>query len=270
MLFIGHAQGQATPQAIVEEGKKLYRLEMASWYGTDIFLAKLGNRRQYSGGYFSYRDKDRTKCLFFSKGAVPKTLAVISFDSTYAAETAQLDSTSRSLTKDESTLYAIQQRSLEALNTDTLFRKFNNSNLNIIPLADKQERRAYVLTGPSVSDIVLFGNDYLLTFNTENKLIQSRRLHHNLIPTDYSKHQGPDVIGMHAHLPSTGDYITATDICTLMLYEKFAGWSQYYVISNKYVSIWNCKKDELFVMTKKAWDRISEDQKKRHSAAEKQ
>ena len=69
---------------------------------------------------------------------------------------------------------------------------------------------------------------------------------------------------MHSHLPSTGEYITATDICTLMLYEKYPGWKQYYVISPSYVSIWSCEKDELVILTKKAWDSINEDQQKRH------
>ena len=33
-----HAQKQADTDAIVAEGKRLYQSEMASWYGTDIFI----------------------------------------------------------------------------------------------------------------------------------------------------------------------------------------------------------------------------------------
>jgi len=61
---------------------------------------------------------------------------------------------------------------------------------------------------------------------------------------------------MHSHIPQTGEFITATDICTLMLYEKFAKWDQHLVIAEHYVSIWNCKTDELLILTKKAWNKI--------------
>src|SRR5689334_9378884 len=40
---------------IVDEGKQLYRSEMASWYGTDVFLEQFKERDKI-GGYFSYTD----------------------------------------------------------------------------------------------------------------------------------------------------------------------------------------------------------------------
>ena len=42
---------------------------------------------------------------------------------------------------------------------------------------------------------------------------------------------------IHNHQEETGDFITATDICTLMLYEKFAKWKNHIVVSKKYMSI---------------------------------
>ncbi len=33
-----YAQKNAEEQAVVNEGRQLYRSEMASWYGTDLFL----------------------------------------------------------------------------------------------------------------------------------------------------------------------------------------------------------------------------------------
>ncbi|MFN8251902.1 MAG: hypothetical protein U0V75_08455 [Ferruginibacter sp.] len=69
---------------------------------------------------------------------------------------------------------------------------------------------------------------------------------------------------MHTHLGETGDFITATDICTLMLYARFANWQQHMVISENYVSIWDCKQNSLFAITRKAWDRIYADQEKRN------
>ncbi|MEO6903332.1 MAG: hypothetical protein ABI315_09275 [Bacteroidia bacterium] len=60
--------GQKNPteeaQPIVEEGKLLYKSEMPSWYGTDLFLESYKNKDNI-GGYFSYVDNGIAKCIFF-------------------------------------------------------------------------------------------------------------------------------------------------------------------------------------------------------------
>ena len=37
---LGQTQIDKETSAIIEEGKKLYQSEMASWYGSDIFMEK--------------------------------------------------------------------------------------------------------------------------------------------------------------------------------------------------------------------------------------
>ncbi|MGC4021706.1 MAG: hypothetical protein QM734_07065 [Cyclobacteriaceae bacterium] len=245
---------------VVAEGTKLYKVEMASWYGTDIFLEKLKSRRQNIGGYFSYLVNDKSICVFFSKGDKPKILGTFTFDDTYNVKTAGIDSTERELTTDEFDLMTIRQSALAAYRSDTLFKTYRNTNPNFIPLIDELGKRVYVLTGPKSQGVMIFGNDYLIRFNAKNELKEKRRLHKNIISTEYGNEDGKIAIGgMHTHLPETGDLITATDICTLMLYEKFAKWKQYYVMSKNNVSIWNCSRDQLTVLTKEAWDKMKND-----------
>jgi hypothetical protein len=153
------------------------------------------------------------------------------------------------------------------MGTDTVFKYYKNTELNPVPIIRNGVKRVYVITGTKENDVVMFGNDYMVSFDGKNQITQIKPLHKNIMPAYYkasqdsSKHQ---IGAMHAHLPSSGDFITATDICTLMLYEKFTSWNQYYVISKNYVSIWDCKKNDLFVMTMAAWKRIAEDQTQRH------
>ena len=135
-------------------------------------------------------------------------------------------------------------------------------NLNLIPLVNGRDKKVYVLTGPKEHGIVVFGNDYLLTFDDANNLVSKAQLHKNIIPIKDQKDETKVIATMHTHLPETGDYITATDICTLMLYSKFTTWKQHIVVSENYVSIWDCEKNTLFAMTKKAWEKINKDQKK--------
>jgi hypothetical protein len=249
--------------SIFEEGLKLYKSEMASWYGTDIFLEKYKNM-QNVGGYFSYSDNDVAKCIFFSKGEPTKVIGTISFDSSYNVHNAQVDLSERDFTKNENVLYTIRTESLKTINSDTLFKLYKNTNLNLIPIISNGQEKVYVLTGPKKDGVVIFGNDYLLTYNDKNELLNKKQLHKNIISINYNTGDTNVLATMHTHLPETGDFITATDICTLMLYEKFAKWGQHYVISNKYISIWDCNKNILAILTKEVWDNINNDQKNRH------
>jgi hypothetical protein len=263
------AQNEPTERAkpIVEEGKRLYRSEMASWYGTDLFLEKYKDGANI-GGYFSYDDKGVEKCIFFSKGDKPKVIGTISFDSTFNTKTANTDLTERELTSGESDIYAIRKIALAAINSDTLFKRYNNTSFNLIPMIHGGEKKVYVLTGPQQTGVVIFGNDYLLTFDNGNNLTNRKQLHRNIISISYGKEKDGTVVegAMHSHLPETGDFITATDICTLMLYEKIAKWKQYNVVSKDYLSIWNCKTDDLIVLPMSVVDKINKDQKERRSS----
>lgn len=261
------AQDNPTEEAqpIVAEGKLLYKSEMASWYGTDLFLEKYKDRTNI-GGYFSYIDGDTARCVFFSKEEKPKVIGTISFDSTYNTAAANVNLTVRDFTASEYDLHAIRKIALDEINSDTLFKTYQNTSLNLIPLIKGENKKVYVLTGPQNNGVVIFGNDYLLTFDAANKLLEKKQLHKNILPVAYgSKENGNEQIvgAMHTHLPETGVFITATDICTLMLYEKFAKWETYTVVSEKYINMWNCKSDLLVVITKDTMDKINKDQEKR-------
>jgi hypothetical protein len=267
--------GQSSPtedaKPIVAEGKLLYKSEMASWYGTDLFLENYKDRENI-GGYFSYTDKELAKCIFFSKADKPKVIGTISFDSTYNTKTANLSLTEREFTKTESDLYEIRKLALTEINSDTLFKTYKNTNLNLIPLINGADKKVYVLTGPQNNGVVIFGNDYLLTFDNNNKLLIKKQLHKNIIPVYYGGKEDEDkksVGAMHSHLPETGEFMTPTDICTLMLYEKFAKWEQHIVVSEKYMNIWSCKTDQLTVIPRDVVDKINKDQEKRNKKKQK-
>jgi hypothetical protein len=127
----------------------------------------------------------------------------------------------------------------------------------LIPVISNNEKKVYVLTGPTNNGVVIYGNDYLLTFDDTNKLKTTKVLHANIIPVNFGDTKEVQIASMHSHLPRTGDLITATDICTTMLYEKFTGWETVMVTSKEYVSIWNCKTDELTVMTSKEFEKAN-------------
>jgi hypothetical protein len=246
---------------VIREGELLYQIETASWKGTDILLNKFADQRQNIGGYFSYVNKGSTWCIFYSKDDYPKVLVTIAFVDDKNA-TVITSGQERQLSRLEMHLLVIRQKTMKQLQTDSLFKFYPDTNLNVIPLIDKNGKRAYVLTGPKKEGVVIFGNDYLLRFDDDFKLLEKKSLHKSILNIEYGKVDNQAMLAtMHTHLLETGKLITATDVCTLMLYSKFAKWGQHYVISDKSVSIWNCSTNQLTVMTREAWDKINNDQK---------
>jgi hypothetical protein len=228
---------------------------MASWYGTDLFLERFKDRNKI-GGYFSYLDNGVPTCIFYGTGDVPAVIGSIGFDESFNTKTATINMQERSFTETESGLYTIRKAAQEVIYTDSLFKVYENSNLNLIPIIHKGQRKVYVLTGPTEAGVVIFGNDYLLSFNKKNQLRSKKALHRNIISVEYTDESGAKSVGaMHTHARETGDFITATDICTLMLYSKFANWKQHMVISEKYVSIWNCETNKLTTIPKAIFEK---------------
>ena len=259
-IFSQNIDLKKTAEEITEEGKYLYRLEMASWYGTDIFLENFKERERI-GGYFSYLDKETPKCLFFSKGEKPRVIGVVSFGDIKIVETATIDFKERDFKDNERHLYNIRKKALTEVQQDSiLFKSYTNTNLNLIPYIRNGEKKVYALTGPKVTGVVLFGNDYLLTFDSQDNLISKKEIHQNLIPIQFEEGKNA-VASVHSHAPETGDFITPTDICTLMLYAKFAEWKRHIVISKNFVSIWNCEAETLVIITREEYDRMVEEEK---------
>ncbi|WPU94503.1 hypothetical protein SNE25_03080 [Mucilaginibacter sabulilitoris] len=263
-----HKNTQRITDSIVNEGKALFRSEWASWYGSDIFVAQCKEKRALIGGYISYETPTGLNNVFFSKGDDPMVLATTSFGNDFNENNYKLDTVTRKLNTSEKELVSIRQAVVKRMGTDTIFKYFKNTELNPVPIIRNGVKRVYILTGPRTSGVVIFGNDYLVNFDKSNEITEIKRLHKNIIPMEYhsptADSSKTEVSAMHSHLPETGDFITATDICTLMLYEKYTTWKQYYVMSKKYISIWDCKKNELFEMTMEAWKKTGEDQATRH------
>ena len=120
-----HAQETLSQLAasIDKEGRHLYRLEMASWHGTDIFREKYKGEEKV-GAWFSYADGDAVKCVYYSGELSPQILGTIAFDSTFNIKSAKVDITKREFTALERELYILRERTSIAIRTDTFFKAY--------------------------------------------------------------------------------------------------------------------------------------------------
>lgn len=232
---------------INEEGIALYRSEMASWYGTDVFRANY-KQMENVGGYFSYIDDSVPKCIFFSKEN--KVIGTIAFPTNYNPQNAKLDLKERDFTPTETEYFTIRQNALARIKTDTIFKSYKNTSFNIVPLIKKNVKKVYVLTGPSVDNVVIFGNDYLITFNNKNEVKNVEKLHNSMIAQNINDEKiGKTISGVHSHVIENWQTITPTDICTLMLYQNLTDWGSYITISKKFTSIWNSNNNTVIMKT---------------------
>lgn len=245
--------------ALLNEGKMLYRLERAAWYATDHLLASFPNKRDSIGGYLSYEGSDgQIYSIFFDRTNNYRILARYRFNSDPTQTPNDVDTTGSSPIGNESELIAVRQTALDMIYSDDkeFFTFYENTSFNIVPLINENIRKVYILTAPQKEGVVLIGNDYLLEYNSKNKLINRKKLHKSLIELPYKPQSGQKVIAtMHTHVLS--NHIEPTDICTLLLYKDSVEWSQHYVINQDYVSIFDLEKETLVIMTKKDFDNIN-------------
>ena len=229
--------------SITREGKALYRSEWGSWYGTDVFEAKCPAKVDLSGGYFSYETDKNLVNVFFSKAEEPRVLASITFAKDFNKDNYTLDTLSRKFTQTEQDYYNTRKAATAKIFADTIVKGYKHTTLNVVPMIENGIKKAYVLTGTTQQGVVLFGNDYLVSFDAAGNAVSIKALHRNLISVSLKSDSGKVILGgIHNHLPPSSEFITATDICTLMLYEGFTTWNTYDVLSKDYVSMWDCKR----------------------------
>lgn len=247
-------------EEILSEAYRLYNSEKASWLGTDILLEKYSNLQEQLGGYFSYEEDSLVKCIFFNNSDEPKVILSCVFTKEFDLSKVVEQTEIRDLTNYEKDLFIIRSNTYDIIQSDTLFKFYENTNFNIIPVITPAEKKVYILTGPKTNGVIILGNDYLLEFDANNNLLSRKALHKNIIVYKIdNKIETPATI--HNHLESTGELITPTDICTLLLYSDYVNWNTHIVSSDKQVSIWDIKKKELMILSREAWDKIYSDKK---------
>jgi hypothetical protein len=244
---------------ILAEGVLLYRMEAASWIGTDDFLARFPHKRDSIGGYLSYEtDNHLIHTIFFNKHDNDRILVRYLFDSMPSEKNLLFDTLTIQATSHEKDLITIRQDALKKIidNSDHFFTHYESTSFNLIPIMNGKGKTVYVLTGPRVSGIVLLGNDYKLSYNNNNVFVKKEKIHNSLVHLPYKSDKDEKIVAtMHSHAISA--IIDATDICTLLLYRDHVEWKKHYVIGKKYVSIFDMENVKLLILSRKAWDRIN-------------
>ncbi len=242
-------QGEVKP--IIAEGKAIYRLEMANRIGSKLFNAAYKGKEPMAG-LISYPVDDNVVTLFYSGGEKQKAIGTILFDSSYEEDKAKVDMAARDITQAEMQLIRLYSNAKKLTQDAANFTLPENATFNLVPMMSDNTGKVYVMTVSSKDDVVIFGNDYLLKYDSKLNLTDKKALHKNMAAVSYDKNAGTanDTGSTHTHLAAEGEMVSATDIATLFLYEKLTKWSQHTFISENYIFFWNYGTHDLQVISK--------------------
>jgi len=233
---------------ILEKGFKLYRNEMASWISTDSLTQ---SEKSKIKGYFTYLESKSKKLISVYVDSTEQ-LAVkrFSFEQASNLEISLIRVEKNiALTGEEKQILTVRNNAFEiAKFWYQSFGYFEIVNPNIIIYETEPEYVVYIIPGPFNNNIVPIGGDIYLTYSREGKSKKMEPIHNNIIPFNYQILQETIDTGHEHRGKKLGkEFITPTDICTLLLYKDVFNGEKHTVIHKKYISEFYFKDPKLVI-----------------------
>ena len=201
--------------AVLSEAHLLYKYEKAAWISTDLANENDKINRDF-GGYFTYEEQEEIRVIILGQKS-QNCIAEYSFESDFK-KPKSVKIESRELSDKEKKLIEVREIIVNNLSDEkyeiTIPEDYS-PNLILLPFAKKY--KLYIIMGTSQNDVIPFGNDYLFIADKNGKIETWQKFHSRIIPGFTTMSGGKVTELVHSHLRTT-PLITATDICTFMLY----------------------------------------------------
>ena len=248
---------------ILRTAAYLYRMERARLLSTNVVLKKYPGKFYRLGGSVSFPFHDSVRTIYWLKKDSTSIELTFTFDSIPDSSNYIVDPRKRTAGEEELKLINIHQETMKIMNKNKghFFSFYNYTSNHLVLISGETEDQVYIMTMSNDKDDLIFGNDYQLIFTKNLKLKSKLKIHENgyslKLMQDTLK-DSSDIETFHTHKESTLAYITATDICVLMLYSDKVNWVKHTVLSDSYACTWNLKKQDLLILTRKSYDKILE------------
>ncbi|XLS30647.1 hypothetical protein ACJD0Z_07425 [Flavobacteriaceae bacterium M23B6Z8] len=233
---------------------ELYKSESASWQSTDLLLEQHKNLLASVKGYISYNEGEVTKSIYYG-GNHEKVFFQVTFkDLLKFRNLYEIDTVVREITPFEKRLISVRElaRMNMSQNVGDIFTTYQKTSINFVPVAFEDRLFVFAFTAPKETGVVLLGNDYVFRFDEKDALLEVNKMHNSLLQFKVDAETT-----YHSHVLDEYPLMTATDLCTLMLYAPYISWKSHIVFSEDYVSLWNKDKEGFLVLTKAAWEKIN-------------
>jgi len=215
--------------SVLAEGNLLYKYEKAAWISNDLAFECPAVKAEYNG-FFTYEEQEEIKTIILGDN-FQFCIAEYVFDNNFDKPKSEKIE-KRELSEKEKDLIDVRKKILKEIvenKYEVTYPDDYNPNIILLPFADKY--KLYIIMGTSLKDVIPFGNDYLFIADKNGKVENWQKFHSILIP-------GYTMIGdrykvtklSHSHLRTT-PLMTATDICTFMLYAPLYDMDEFSVYS---------------------------------------
>jgi len=248
-LFSSSSNGQdlrAIADSILEEGRMLYHIELAD-RNSELELNQKYSKEEVKHR-LSYTDGRSIYTLFFTEKGKH-----VRFEFTYPGLTKpseyEIAGTKRKPSKLEKRLFKCLVKTENAIATDTTFIKpFPNFSHRKIFVVQHGKITGYVFPNSILKHVVPFGNDFQFHFSRKGKLKSIDKQHTKFLLVESNPQLEDDeqvVSGAHGHSNNYSPFMTATDVCTLLLYKQYLAWNQHVVVHDRYVSFFDLTRESL-------------------------
>jgi hypothetical protein len=275
-------------QEMKDEANVLYYLELANTASLDRFY---DDEYKSAGikGFFSYKDKDSIRTIFFAMidttdpkfrqlpDSVRKTFKEevdfinivhsFSYGKSINKKNAVIADATRRPTDLEHKLLDARLRIFKEFDADTTkYKRYMGTTIDMLPIDYNKTFRIYLVTLPNKPGVVIFGNDYCFELdkktNTFTKKEKLHEVYYNISPKYAGKKSDPVKYTFHTHKESDSPYMTITDIFLLMLYNKGVEWEQHWVYSKKWVSTYTLYNQNLVIIDRKTFEKQTKPKEK--------
>lgn len=250
---------------LLKEGIGLYEANLAAQVSSAFLVDKLSTENIF--GSITYKKNDLLYSIFLS-GSIkqPVVRYTFSFQLPFSPSTMKIDGQPRDLSEYEKSLYKMKKQILKmARKRKSFFTNYGDVALNPVFFQEENHTGVYLISSTHDPSFVPFGNDYLLFFNENSKLISKEKIHQNLIeisavsPDTLSDDQA--LASFHTHSELSSPYITPTDICTILLHMERVSWESHIVISPGFVSFFFPGQKVLEIITREEYEKMVPDEK---------
>lgn len=237
---------KAKLDSILVEGNLLYYYEKATWVAYDMAYSDPLIKSKFES-YLTYQTGKAIKTIILGKN-LEKCVAEYTFITDYDTP----DFTQfieRPLSPYEKKLIYMRERMMNQLGKEEYgIQVPEGFSLNFILLPFEKKYKLYILTGTSHPNIIPFGNDYLFIADDYGNIEKWRKFHTALIPTEVGSNDKITQI-FHSHT-SANPLISATDICTFMLYGPLYDLEEFIVVSEDRDMLYEMESNTILIKNK--------------------
>ncbi|MEQ9229348.1 MAG: hypothetical protein RIF46_01600 [Cyclobacteriaceae bacterium] len=218
---------------ILNKGLSLYRLEMASWQSTDSLNAEDKKRAE---GYFSYRQNGILQSIYYDPSGEFAVKKFLFTEDSLVSVTIQEIEENVPLTSNETAIVNFTKKAKDMSVVWYSMQGWSEIvNPNIMVVKGDSDYEYICIPGAKSGGFTPIGGEIKHKFNSKNEWNGMDHLHNNLIPIE---HHDDAAIASHNHFGKKlgKEYITPTDICTILLYQRWSNVDQHIVVHKKFIS----------------------------------